>query len=615
MAEYYGSEDERTELTMDFGGNNEGFEDSTQHFASVEFLNLQNDQIFDKVQCRKGGVARQVLADTVIIMKATFSPATLYHITAWARREEEAGKLVGDFNTQKVLMKNKDEVMNLAENIVDEEHGAIPIPEIINGHHVLTLKFYVDLGKIYTGPSYPMFALVKTDTAVRNRFKLLVQLQFLDREPSEIFESPVFRCRTRKATEKAESRTPPELPATPESPVTSPMSELPSSPPGVTNVQAVITDSLIARTARIGDLVFGSAMSTPHADIAYHLKIKDDEIGKELEEGDIVGFFTDDDDGTYVKLLKSEDVDNAVHAGVVSRSYYIAGNRMPENEGKTDTVCVIGIVKVKVAGSVENGERIYASVDRPGKAVPQSHLPVGSFLRKKHALLGMSLESKSPKSLNEVNLVQCFVCIVLDVGRQDVLDEVENMYEESEKSTQEKIKYASKKAWRKLRCCFAVTLVFVLLLVFLLYQVFVPGSMFRYWLCRKGSLTGDLWVNVTPYRAVTEVITVHGIRFTRGKLQDKVYERFPKNNRTGNHTVYYFLNLDRCAYFGDQGPVRDYITGKYKQIGGGLVLTTDYNCKTVYWYGLHPNHTEDGPRWYPYISAGDLSCTPSPPYD
>ena len=96
-------------------------------------------------------------------------------------------------------------------------------------------------------------------------------------------------------------------------------------------MSAVITDSLIARTARIGDLVFGSAMSTPHADIAYHLKIKDDEIEKELEEGDIVGFFTDDDDGTYVKLLKSEDVDKAVHAGVVSRSYYIAGNRVPEH--------------------------------------------------------------------------------------------------------------------------------------------------------------------------------------------------------------------------------------------------------------------------------------------
>jgi hypothetical protein len=117
-------------------------------------------------------------------------------------------------------------------------------------------------------------------------------------------------------------------------------------------------------------------------------------------------------------------------------------------EGKTDTVCVIGIVKVKVIGSVENGERVYASLDRPGKAIPQSHLPVGSFLRRKHTLLGMSLERKSPKSLEEEQLVECFVCIVLDMGRQDILNEVEQIYELSEKSTHEKIKYASKKAWR-----------------------------------------------------------------------------------------------------------------------------------------------------------------------
>lgn len=43
-----------------------------------------------------------------------------------------------------------------------------------------------------------MFKLVKTDTVTRNRFKLRIQLRFLDRSPSEIFESPVFRCRTKK---------------------------------------------------------------------------------------------------------------------------------------------------------------------------------------------------------------------------------------------------------------------------------------------------------------------------------------------------------------------------------------------------------------------------------
>ena len=114
---------------------------------------------------------------------------------------------------------------------------------------------------------------------------------------------------------------------------------------------------------------------------------------------------------------------------------------------KTDTVCVIGMVNVKVIGSVENGERIYASIDKPGKAIPQSHLPVGSFLRKKHTLLGTAMERRSPKFLEDEHLVKCFVCIVLDVGRQDVLEEVEEIYELSEKSTREQIKFASKKTW------------------------------------------------------------------------------------------------------------------------------------------------------------------------
>ena len=104
---------------------------------------------------------------------------------------------------------------------------------------------------------------------------------------------------------------------------------------------SVITESLFARTACIEDLVFCSmsncnqpSLSTPNADIAYHLKFKDDEIGKELQEGDVVGFFTDEKDGsTYVKLLHSEDAHKAVHAGVVSRSWYLAANRMAEQGG------------------------------------------------------------------------------------------------------------------------------------------------------------------------------------------------------------------------------------------------------------------------------------------
>ena len=109
---------------------------------------------------------------------------------------------------------------------------------------------------------------------------------------------------------------------------------------------------------------------------------------------------------------------------------------------------MIGIVNVKVVGSIENGERIYASTDSPGKAMPQSHMPVGSFLRKKHVLLGMALEAKKCKTLDEVNLVECFVCIVLDVSRKEQMEEIEHLYEVNEKRTEEKIKIATRRTWR-----------------------------------------------------------------------------------------------------------------------------------------------------------------------
>ena len=120
-------------------------DDPTPSYALVEFLNVQTDQVFDKVQCRTGGRARQVLKDVVIQMKATFSPATLCHIAGCVRREEEAARLVGDLGKDDILMKSKDEMMNLAENYVDPERGSIPMPEVINGQQYLTVSMSIGI--------------------------------------------------------------------------------------------------------------------------------------------------------------------------------------------------------------------------------------------------------------------------------------------------------------------------------------------------------------------------------------------------------------------------------------------------------------------------------------
>jgi hypothetical protein len=80
-------------------------------------------------------------------------------------------------------------------------------------------------------------------------------------------------------------------------------------------------------------------------------------------------------------------------------------------------VCVIGVVKVKVRGPVENGERIYASLSSyPGVAMPE-HV-ISQVTSQGLTLIGQSLESVKDSSPDAVNLVSCFVSILLSIQTQ-----------------------------------------------------------------------------------------------------------------------------------------------------------------------------------------------------
>lgn len=117
----------------------------------------------------------------------------------------------------------------------------------------------------------------------------------------------------------------------------------------------------------------------------------------------------------------------------------------------TDVVCVIGVIKVKCAGSVRAGERIYATVDpdNPGTAVPESHLPPSVVMGRTSILLGMSMEEKKASKLDDVNLVQCFVCIVLGVCDKQITSEIENMYDHFQMDLAVKLRRERKKMRRR----------------------------------------------------------------------------------------------------------------------------------------------------------------------
>ena len=89
---------------------------------------------------------------------------------------------------------------------------------------------------------------------------------------------------------------------------------------------------------------------------------------------------------------------------------------------------------MKCVGSVRAGERIYATVDNqnPGTAIPESHLPPSVLLSRNSVLLGMSMEEKKASKLDDVNMVQCFVCIVLGINDKQITAEIDEMYDHFE---------------------------------------------------------------------------------------------------------------------------------------------------------------------------------------
>ena len=114
------------------------FDNAMPRNTWVEFLNLEENQMFDKVQ-KKDNKARQVLSNSVIHMKAIYTFSNLCEIEAFVKREEEAARIMNDRMNPMQIMKYMERKMNLAENF-DPDYGPIPIPEIINGRKYSTVS-------------------------------------------------------------------------------------------------------------------------------------------------------------------------------------------------------------------------------------------------------------------------------------------------------------------------------------------------------------------------------------------------------------------------------------------------------------------------------------------
>lgn len=117
-------------------------------------------------------------------------------------------------------------------------------------------------------------------------------------------------------------------------------------------------------------------------------------------------------------------------------------------EGTTETVCVIGLVKVKVLGTVQNGERIYAAVHQPGVAIPETQIPLRAMADRTPTLLGQALESKASYKQDSVHLVHCFVSIVLGIQSGQLTNAI-NELQERMQGRFEDVMVMSRSKWLK----------------------------------------------------------------------------------------------------------------------------------------------------------------------
>lgn len=563
----------------------------------VKFCDLEN-RVFEKQQSRKDKKARQ----RIINGKVRFlvrSERQVKTVQAWVQREEHAAKLEKDENGMVSI-----EVVFLRKL---KDSGS--------------LEYQVDLDSVYKmdGSERPVYKLAKVHTQERNLFELLVQMVFTDNNVSGQFKSKPFLIKTKRLSDeqiepgthfKEKRKRPNTLPTScsrwnrgkqavkyaplqneaDSTEARSPLSassmcsrNSPFSSEGDTHLDELVVKHLTAQQANIDCLTFSCMMQTPRGDIAYHLRLTNPDLCQTLDEGVVVGFFGDDGGVATIEPLSNENVSQAVMAGVISRSAYVEAHAPSESDkGQTDIVCVIGMVKVQIVGSVQTGERIYASTDNPGTGVPESHLPLGAFIIRNHTLLGMAMETCKSRYHDEVNLVKSFVCIVLGINSRQLSNEVENIMENIDMDIKVAIGKSNKRTCRRMFFLITGLLICLGLMGFLLYEVLTPGTRWRHFLCHTGSNSGQTKMTC-KYSSAYEDINVRFIPFDFKNLLSKIPtgERKPTTTFQNPDSPIYFLNYDRCAY-GGRTDSSMYSPEDARPVRGPTYLASYGNCSKVF---------------------------------
>ncbi|XP_047140005.1 uncharacterized protein LOC105843326 isoform X2 [Hydra vulgaris] len=445
--------------------------------------------VFHKKQVRENNQSRQQIEDGNVIFCLEFKSA-------------EARKSI-DSITIKVLRK------------YSKQHEDVIIKH--DQSEVLDTKVLIklDLDSVYEVNNFKVYELDKSlHNDQKNLFYLEVEVKFFNSRPCKR-RTHDFRLFGRK-----------------------PQKACPSSEyDNVKKCKKLVAEYIQAKSIEVGENLFlDNTIQTTNADIAYHWPLENED--DQFEEGEVVGFIADINGKYSVRKLNLQNCSQAILNGVISRSYYLQAQISTDGR-RSEAICMMGIVPVQVKGSVCINDALYASPDFPGFAVSSYNLDISLHQSKGH--IGYAFSTYNPEDKKAVGIVKAGVS-VLESARQCLQD----VQLRTLKSQVDEVSIKQKRTKRYTCTCFVVCIALAILSSTFLYQIFAPGTSFRYFLCKQGRLSGSASFQFIPLRASNLYPHVYGIEFEFLTLMQKTgHTEYKKLNLTG---VKYYLNTDRCAY-------------------------------------------------------------------
>jgi len=438
-------------------------------------------------------------------------------------------------------------------------------------------RLKLDLDSVYSATEddilKEVYALCPSNIEVTNKFQLVTELYLQQEDASG---KVIDRLIGKKISQPFLLRTEPRgRPGNPLSPTPSPDASSGGSPRTVIEAPDGNFNNLQAKSALVGTLE-AQVIRTQNRDIGYHIPLKDLSQKGELNEGDVVGFFEDDYEKTVIERLSKENYHRAKLAGVITRSFYVEGLCPESQKGTSDLVCIIGIVKVRVMGTVRNGEQLYAYKKKPGVAAAYSRLCLDKKEEDdKPFLIGQALESRSDVQYNEETLVPAFVSVVTGIDCLAMNQRVKVLDEHFKGMIRNLVYDATKKIKRRFFWLKALLLVAMLAVGIALWQRFGPNTLLRASLCKRGSYNEHTMI--LSYNTSWQEIKVTALEFKFKNLKDKIYNSNKLKERKGNPGDFrYFINFERCKNRGvsygneyvDQTPT----------VAGPEILSSDAHC-------------------------------------